>query len=89
MWIVLGLSVGMLALVTLGVVLWMSNRGDDAGARGTSSREMSGDEMFTLGVVFAGAGVALSVSLGPAMIGMFAIGIVFMVLGIRKKRSEG
>ena len=83
MWIVVGLIVGLIAVVALMLVVWRESRRDEAEAT-----EMTGDELFTLGVVFTGAGVSLFVSVGPAMLGMFALGIVFMVLGARRRRSE-
>ncbi|MDJ0792023.1 MAG: hypothetical protein QNJ71_09005 [Acidimicrobiia bacterium] len=83
MWIVIGLIVGVIAVVALILVVWRASRRDEAEATA-----MTGDELFTLGVVFTGAGVALFVSIGPAMLGMFALGIVFMVVGAKKRRSE-
>ena len=83
MWVVLGIIVGLIALVALAVTMWLSSRGEER-----RRTQMSGDELFTLGVVFTGAGVALFVSIGPAMLGMLALGIVFMLIGAQRKRSE-
>lgn len=84
MWIVLGLIVGLIAVVSLGAVIWRASRREHP-----ARTDMTGEELFTLGVVFTGAGVALSISIGPAMIGMLALGLVFMVLGARKRRNHG
>ena len=84
MWIMLGLIVGLIAVASLAVIIWLASRREHP-----SRAEMTGEELFTLGVVFTGAGVALSVSVGPAMVGMLAVGIVFMVLGARKRRRQG
>ena len=83
MWIVIGLIVGLIAAVVVGLLMVTMRRDP-----GEPKQEMTGDEMFTLGVVFTGAGVALFVSVGPAMLGMFVLGIIFMVMGARKKRDE-
>ena len=83
MWIVIGLIIGLIAVVATGVLVYMM-RSDP----GESKKEMTGDEMFMLGVVFTGSGVALFVSVGPAMLGMLALGIIFMATGAKKKRDE-
>ena len=82
MWITIGIVVG---LVTAGILtaLLVRRRRDHPG-RGL---DMSADELLTLGVVFAGSGAALFTTIGVAGVGLFASGLVFMALGIHRKRA--
>ena len=41
--------------------------------------------LFVIGITFMGAGVALMVSTGPAMLGLTAVGIVFMIVGLANR----
>ena len=50
---------------------------------------VDGDQLFMLGVIFLGAGVALFVSVGPAMLGMPVLGAIFMAVGAQRRRSDG
>lgn len=84
MWIAFGVGLTLVVvLIVLVVVIGVRRRQPDR-----SPKEMSGDEMFNLGVVFTGAGVALFVSVGPSMIGLLALGLIFMATGARKKREQ-
>lgn len=49
--------------------------------------DMSADELLTLGVVFAGSGLALFATVGIAGIGLLAVGFVFTGLGIQRRRA--
>ncbi len=81
-WIVIGLAIGLVAVgVAVAVALV-------AGRRGTDRPEMSGDQLFTLGVVFTGTGLALALTINLGMLGMMALGIVYMAMGARMKRAE-
>ncbi len=53
------------------------------------SNTMTGDQWLTLGIVFTGAGTALTASVGPAMLGMVALGLIYMAMGVSTKRKEG
>lgn len=46
------------------------------------------DPFFILGIVFFGAGIALFVTIGPAMLFMPALGIIYMALGIARTRKR-
>ena len=84
MWVAIGIGIGLIAgLVAIVVVIAFSRRDPKR-----PQAELAGDEMFNLGIVFTGAGVALWVSVGPSMIGIFALGLIFMVMGARKKREQ-
>ena len=76
---VLGVAVG-IALATGFIV---RSRNPDL-----TESSMTGDQLFMLGVIFTGAGVALMASIGPEMIGIMALGIIYMGMGARMKRSE-
>ncbi len=82
MWVAIG--IGLVAvLVAIALVILVSRRDPDR-----PRTEMAGDEMFNLGIIFTGAGVALWVSAGPSMIGILALGVIFMLMGARKKREQ-
>lgn len=82
-WVLLGLVLGLIAVaVGLGTVFVVRRR--DPALR----EAMSGDQMFTLGVIFTGTGIALSVSIGPHMLGIMALGIIYMGIGAAMKRRE-
>jgi hypothetical protein len=54
-----------------------------------SSSTMTGEQWFTLGIVLTGAGVALTTTVGPTMLAMVALGLIYMGIGASKKRKEG
>ena len=83
MWIVIGLGLIFLALGTVIAIQLSARRSGDTGGP-----EMSGDDMFTLGIIFTGAGAALSATIGPFMLFMVALGLVYMTLGMRRKRQH-
>ena len=83
-WILIGIGLGLLATIGLGVLVTVRRRKTGA----TAAQEMSGDQWLTLGFVFAGAGIALMISIGPHMAFMLAIGVIYMAIGLRIKRQE-
>lgn len=46
------------------------------------------DPWFVLGICLTGAGTALFVTIGPAMIGIFVAGLVFIAVGARRMRGS-
>ena len=76
-WAAISLVVGLIAVATM-----LLARRDDPPA------EMSADQWITMGIVFTGAGVVMAIAMGPWMIPMIAIGIVYLAMGARKKRGE-
>jgi len=82
MWVLFSIGVVFVAVV-IGAVLVTRDR-----SASQPRSEISGDDLFSLGVVFIGAGVAMSVTLGPFMIWMFALGIIYIVMGTQKKRHQ-
>lgn len=81
MWILFSIGVGFVAIVIVAV---LATRDRKARPR----PEISGDDLFALGVVFVGAGVAMSVTLGPIMVWMIALGVIYMGMGTQKKRHH-
>ena len=81
-WMLLGGIV--FGVVLAAVVLYAATRRSDA----EWSNNMTGDQWLTLGIVFTGAGTALTASVGPAMLGMVALGLIYMAMGVSTKRKE-
>lgn len=46
------------------------------------------DPLFLMGISLAGAGAALVATLGPGMIGVGVVGIVFIAVGARRSRHQ-
>jgi NADH:ubiquinone oxidoreductase subunit 2 (subunit N) len=84
-WIVV-LSIALVAVgVMIAIVLITRRRQPDTTS---AAAEPSADQWFALGIIFTGAGVALTVALGPFMIWMMALGIIYMGMGARMKRDR-
>ena len=47
------------------------------------------DPLFTMGIAFVGAGVALVAAVGVGMLGILALGVIFMFVGLSRMRSQG
>lgn len=85
MWVIIGIIVGLLAILGLFVTMVAVQRRTPDDSVGT---DVTAEQWFGLGVTFIGAGVALLLTLGPAMIGMIGVGAVFVVLGARIRRDQ-
>lgn len=87
-WILI--SLGVVVGITLIVALVVANRSPSSAGGGPvveAGDGMSPETWVSLGTVFTGAGVALWLTVGPPMIGMVALGIVYFVIGITKRRA--
>ena len=86
MWIAVALVVGLVAIggVVLAVLIGR-RREAEAGSLGS---EMSADQWISLGVIFTGAGTALTITMGPFMIWMIGLGIIYLGMGARMKRDH-
>ena len=82
-WILI--AIGAAAGIILSISLLIKRRRSDGQS---APVDMTGDQWLALGVVFLGAGVALWISTGPAMLGMVALGIIYIGMGVTKKREE-
>jgi len=82
-WIVI--AIGAAAGIILAIALLIRRRQNEGQSAPVT---MTGDQWFTIGVVFLGAGIALSISTSPGLLGMVALGIIYMVIGVAKKREE-
>lgn len=80
-WIIAGLIVAVVAFLFLVVFFVRRMRAD-----GPVPPDV--DPMFTMGIALVGAGVALMASAGPGMIGILALGLIFMFSGLRKTRAR-
>ena len=85
MWVIVGILVALLAVgIAAGVVLTIRRRSPEQPV----GAELTPEQWTALGVVFFGAGVAMWLTLGPAMIGMSAMGLIFMGMGIKEQRAS-
>lgn len=84
-WVLAGIVVGLVVVGVLLVAVLVARRRPDAAPLGA---EMTADQWLTLGIVFAGAGAALTATVGVWMVGMVVLGIVYMGIGIWMKRSN-
>ena len=82
MWVLLGVGIVFVFVVFVAVFLTRD------GSAAEPAADMSGDDLFSLGVVFTGAGVAMAITLGPFMIWMVALGVTYMALGTARKRHQ-
>lgn len=78
----LGVVVGIGVLVAL-VVAVLALRGRDGDVEIAEV-----DPLFTTGIVFAGAGVALATTIGPVMYAMLVVGLVMMAVGARRSQQH-
>jgi hypothetical protein len=83
MWIV---ALAMIALVVGALAVISVARRSAAAKRGRPMPEA--DPWYVLGICLTGAGTALFVTIGPAMIGIFVAGLVFIAVGARRMRGS-
>ncbi len=77
----LGVAVGAAAIVLLVVIAVQRRRSaSDGGTPGDV------DRLFTMGIVVAGAGAALALTLGGVMYGVMAVGLIVMGIGANRTR---
>ena len=43
--------------------------------------------LFVVGITFMGAGTALMVAVGPSMLGLTAVGLIFMIIGLANREK--
>lgn len=79
MWVMIGIGVLVVAAVALTVAAY----------RASSDRDpITAEQIFQLGVIFTGTGVALSTTIGPSGLGVLGLGVVYMVLGAVRRREH-
>ena len=79
MWVVFGIVVG----VAIGLVIALVARKMPA-----DRRQPNSEELFQLGIILAAAGFALVTTIGMEMVGLGALGVVFILAGVRRRRDE-
>lgn len=79
-WVLAGLVLGGLAAVVLAVFAYRR--------RGRLDVADEPDPLFILGISLAGTGAALTAAIGPAMLGMSAVGVALIVIGIRRTQAR-
>ena len=79
MW--LGVAIGVAAIVLL-LVIALQRRHRTSVGRALNDV----DPLFTTGIAFTGAGVALATTLGGFMYGVMIVGLVFMAIGANRTR---
>ena len=82
-WVLVALVLGLIAAGVALFAVIVARR------RHPETTPMTGDQLIALGVIFTGAGVALTISAGPYMLGMLALGIIYLAMGARMKHREG
>ena len=76
-WVLLGLGAG---IILIGVLVLMCKK-----SKG-KARETDYRALFTIGIVFAGAGVPLAISTrNPGMLGITALGVIYMIMGLQHR----
>jgi hypothetical protein len=83
-WVLVGIALGLLITIALGVLVMIRRRKMGA----TTADEMTADQWLTMGFVFTGTGIALVAAIGPPMLFMVAIGVIYMAIGARMKRQQ-
>ena len=73
--VLLGLAI--VATVVLVVVKWKKRKTDEV-------KEINYQAFFSIGVVFLGAGVTLSI-VNPGLFGIAALGIIYMIIGLANR----
>lgn len=79
---VIALSI-LAVLIMLGIIFWIITlrRGKEGRPVTTNYRAL-----FVMGIVFTGAGIALSISTdNPGFYGMAAVGIVYLIVGLTNR----
>jgi hypothetical protein len=85
MWVLVGIVVVLVAVgVGLAAAVVARRRSETA----PLGAEVTADQWITLGIVFSGAGAALTATIGVWMIGMVVLGIVYMGIGMWMKRNH-
>ena len=79
MWPVVWIGVGAVTGVALVVVALRVSRDRDP---------ITGEQLFQLGVVFAGAGVALLSTIGVAGSALFLLGLAYMGIGATRRHPS-
>jgi hypothetical protein len=82
MWVFIAVGIGLVAVVIAAVLVTRETR------NATSPTEISPEDLFSLGVVFTGAGVAMTATLGSFMVWMIGLGVIYMAMGTQKKRHQ-
>ena len=80
-WILISLVVGVAVAVAVSVAAVRARRGSPLS-------ELTSSHWITLGLVFLGTGVATMPTLGVAMIGVAAAGVVYLIIGIRARDAN-
>lgn len=76
MWPAVWIGVGTLVGVGLTVAAFRVSRDRDP---------ITGEQLFQLGFVFAGTGVALATTVGVAGLGLLALGVIYMGVGATRR----
>lgn len=80
-WILISLVGGLAVAAIALVVVW---RGRSA----SPPTELKSSEWTALGIVFFSVGLATTPTLGGGMIGLIAVGVIFLMMGIRARDNE-
>ena len=79
MWVAIGIGVLVVAALALTVAAIRASRDRDP---------ITAEQIFQLGVIFTGTGIALATTIGPSGLGILGLGVVYMVLGAVRRRES-
>lgn len=73
------IGIGIVAGLALTVAAFLASRDRDP---------ITGEQLFQLGVIFSGAGVALFTTIGVSGAALFVLGLVYMGIGLTRRDSR-
>ena len=79
MWPAVWIGIGVLAGLGLTAAVFRASRHRDP---------ITGEQIFQLGVIFTGTGVALATTIGGTGIAILALGIIYMAIGATRRDSS-
>jgi hypothetical protein len=85
MWVLVSIGVGLVSIAAV-LIAYLVTRWKGSETLQPAA-ELSSNQWYSLGITFTGAGAALTATLGPVMIWMIGVGVIYMGMGARTKRT--
>jgi len=78
-WLIILLGIGMITIILGVLVVWKKRKEG-------KSKETDYRALFTMGITFVPLGIVMSISIGnPGMLGITALGIIYMTMGLANR----